>query len=163
MSCAEIKLIFNSTWIKVRGEGWVQIFKKCACETVRNIRGGLGLSWEEGGVPGTTRHLVSSVFQGRSVRFSQHSPTISFKKLRCFLHCKKRLLIFPSLAGMWLTKLSLAGNNKIIPGQGEFGQWHPGRGRENRKPFFTVCCKLLPTLCELMWPSLLLQYRRKKD
>jgi hypothetical protein len=27
------------------------------------------------------------------------------------LHCKKRLSIFSSPAGMWLTKLSLAGNN----------------------------------------------------
>jgi hypothetical protein len=38
------------------------------------------------------------------------------------LHCKKWLLIFPSLAGMSLTKLSLAWNNKIIPGQWEFGK-----------------------------------------
>jgi hypothetical protein len=34
---------------------------------------------------------------------------------------KKRLAIFPSQAEMSLTKLSLAGNNLIIPGQGEFG------------------------------------------
>ncbi len=26
----------------------------------------------------------------------------------------------------------------IIPGQGEFGKWHPGWGREYRKAFFTV-------------------------
>jgi hypothetical protein len=39
------------------------------------------------------------------------------------LHCKKRLPVsfFLSPAGMSLTKLSLAGNNLIIPGQGEFG------------------------------------------
>jgi len=37
------------------------------------------------------------------------------------LHCKKRLAIFPSPAGMSLTKLSLARNNFMIPGQGEFG------------------------------------------
>ncbi len=37
-------------------------------------------------------------------------------------HCKKRLSIFPSPGGMSLTKLSLAGNNKIFPSQGEFGQ-----------------------------------------
>jgi hypothetical protein len=30
------------------------------------------------------------------------------------LHCKKRLAIFPSLARMSITKLSLAGNNIII-------------------------------------------------
>jgi hypothetical protein len=34
---------------------------------------------------------------------------------------KKRLLFFPSPAGMSLTKLSLAGNNLITPVQGEFG------------------------------------------
>jgi hypothetical protein len=32
------------------------------------------------------------------------------------IHCKKRLAIFPSSAGMSLTKLYLAGNNLIIPG-----------------------------------------------
>ncbi len=42
---------------------------------------------------------------------------------------------------MSLTKLSLGGKNLIIPAQGEFGQWHPGRGRENGKPFFTVYVK----------------------
>jgi hypothetical protein len=31
------------------------------------------------------------------------------------VHCKKRSVIFPSLAGMSLTKLSLATNNLIIP------------------------------------------------
>ncbi len=40
-------------------------------------------------------------------------------------HCKKRLAVFPSPAWMSLTKLSLAGNNLIIPNQGEFGKWHP--------------------------------------
>jgi hypothetical protein len=35
---------------------------------------------------------------------------------------KKRLAVFPSPAGMSLTKLSLAGNNLILPGQGEFGK-----------------------------------------
>ncbi len=29
---------------------------------------------------------------------------------------------------MSLTKLSLARNNKIIPGQWKFGKWHPGLG-----------------------------------
>ncbi len=37
------------------------------------------------------------------------------------LHCKKRLAIFPSSAGISLIKLSLAGNNQIISPQGEFG------------------------------------------
>ncbi len=34
----------------------------------------------------------------------------------------KNLAIFASPAGMSLTKLSLAGNNLNIPGQGEFGK-----------------------------------------
>ncbi len=50
------------------------------------------------------------------------------------LHCKKRLATFPIPAGMSLTKLSLAGNNLIIPGQEEFCKWHPDWGRENRTP-----------------------------
>jgi hypothetical protein len=36
------------------------------------------------------------------------------------LHCKKRVAVFPSQDGMSLTKPSLAGNNLIIPAQGEF-------------------------------------------
>jgi hypothetical protein len=36
------------------------------------------------------------------------------------MHCKKMVASFPSPAGMSLTKLSLAGNNLIIPRQGEF-------------------------------------------
>ncbi len=47
-------------------------------------------------------------------------------------HCKKRLAVFPSPAGMSLTKLSLAGNYKIIPRQVEFGKCHPSWGRVNR-------------------------------
>jgi hypothetical protein len=35
---------------------------------------------------------------------------------------KKMLAIFPSPAGMSLTKLSLPGNNLKFPGQGEFGK-----------------------------------------
>jgi hypothetical protein len=46
------------------------------------------------------------------------------------LHCKKRLTFFTFPAGMSLTKLCLAGNILISPGQGEFGKWHPGWGRE---------------------------------
>jgi hypothetical protein len=41
---------------------------------------------------------------------------------KTIMHCKKRLAIFPSPAGMSLTKLSLAGNNLIIPAQGGFGK-----------------------------------------
>jgi len=35
---------------------------------------------------------------------------------------KKGYQLFPSPAGMSLTKLSLDGNNLRIPGQGEFGK-----------------------------------------
>jgi hypothetical protein len=38
------------------------------------------------------------------------------------LHCKERLMIFLSPDGMSLTKLSMAGNNLIFPGQGELGK-----------------------------------------
>ncbi len=53
---------------------------------------------------------------------SEKSVYIVLRKL------KKRFAIFPSPAGMSLTKLSLAGNNLIIPAQREFGKWHPGWG-----------------------------------
>jgi hypothetical protein len=36
--------------------------------------------------------------------------------------CKKRFAIFPSPDGMSFTKLPLAENNLIIPGQGKFGK-----------------------------------------
>jgi hypothetical protein len=38
------------------------------------------------------------------------------------VHCKKRFAVFPSPAGMSLTKPSLAENNLIIAAQGEFGK-----------------------------------------
>jgi hypothetical protein len=41
---------------------------------------------------------------------------------RFTVHDKKRLATFQSPAGMSLTKLSMAGNNLIIPAQGEFGK-----------------------------------------
>jgi hypothetical protein len=43
------------------------------------------------------------------------------------LHCKKRSAVFPSPAGMSLTKVSLAGNNDVPAGDGKIG-----------KPFITV-------------------------
>ncbi len=71
------------------------------------------------------------------------AKTYSENMLPKKVHCKKRLLlIFPSPGGVSLTKLLLAGNNKIFPGQGEFGQWHPGSGRENRETFLQ-CTSLL--------------------
>jgi hypothetical protein len=38
-----------------------------------------------------------------------------------YIHCKKRLAIFPSPAGMSPTKPSLAGDTLIFPQQREFG------------------------------------------
>ncbi len=51
----------------------------------------------------------------------------------CTAHCKKGLAIFPSSAGMSLTKLSLTRNYIIIPCQGEFGKWHPGWGPQSKE------------------------------
>jgi hypothetical protein len=48
-------------------------------------------------------------------------PNTAEKTTIAVVHCKKRLVTFPSPARMSLTKLSLAGNNLIIPCQGEFG------------------------------------------
>jgi hypothetical protein len=45
------------------------------------------------------------------------------------MHCKQRFTIFPSPAGLSLTKLSLAGNYLIIPGQGVFGDVLAGDGK----------------------------------
>jgi hypothetical protein len=44
---------------------------------------------------------------------TQNFPTI---------YTVKRLAIFTSPAGISLTKLAKAGNNLIIPGQGEYGE-----------------------------------------
>jgi hypothetical protein len=42
--------------------------------------------------------------------------------MKTHTHCKKMFAIFPSPGGMSLIKLSLDGNNLIIPVQGEFDQ-----------------------------------------
>jgi hypothetical protein len=62
-----------------------------------------------------------------------HLHCMSTRPTRRYLYIrrytvKKRLMNFPSPAGMSLTKLSLGGIILIIPGQGEFGKWHPGWG-----------------------------------
>ncbi len=73
---------------------------------------------------------------GQDVGPLQHS---SYQPLRAqsakLIHCKKKVSLFPSPAGMSMTKLSLGRNNQIIPVQGEFDQWHPSWGREKGKPF----------------------------
>jgi hypothetical protein len=61
-------------------------------------------------------------------------------RLQNTVHCKKRLAIFPSIAGMSLTKLSpaWAGNNLIIPGQGDLVIDIPV-GTEKSLTFFLQC------------------------
>jgi hypothetical protein len=77
--------------------------------------------------------LEYKLFLSRQLLFHlAHTTYLQDSKLfLCFLmqlnkataiHCKKRLPIFPSPAGMSLTKLYLGGKNLIIPRQGEFGQ-----------------------------------------
>jgi hypothetical protein len=58
-------------------------------------------------------------------------------KVKTVFTVKKSLPIFPTPAGMSLTKLSLAGTN-FIPRQGEFGKCRPSWGPEIIKLFFTV-------------------------
>ncbi len=67
---------------------------------------------------------------------------------RVCIHCKKVLAVFPSQVGMSLTKLSLAGNHLIIPGQGEFGKWHPRWGRENSWKTATLFYSVVPVLMQ---------------
>ncbi len=68
-----------------------------------------------------------------------------------YVHCKKRLAVFPSPAGMSLTKLSLAGNNLIIPGQTEFVRDIPTGDRKTAN-LFLQC-----TLTDIHNPVNLLQ------
>jgi hypothetical protein len=77
----------------------------------------------------STMKTVSFVFEKQEeIRRSdnlisslQRLLTLSSTRNYITIHCKKRLPFFPSPAGMSLTKLSLARNNLIIPGQGEIG------------------------------------------
>ncbi len=52
---------------------------------------------------------------------SRSGFAISISTSSFVLHCKKRLAVFPSPAGMSLAKLYLEVKNLVIPGQGEFG------------------------------------------
>jgi len=53
----------------------------------------------------------------------------------CYLNIYKKFTRF-----LHLFRLNIpgTGTGKIIPGQEEFGKWHPGWRREYPKPFFTV-------------------------
>jgi hypothetical protein len=84
---------------------------------------------------GGGRGLEPIITKAKSVGIFQYYPFHARYKRphqdKYIRHCKKRLTIFPSPAGMSLTKLSLTGNNLIIAGQGEFGKVHSDWGREN--------------------------------
>jgi hypothetical protein len=73
-------------------------------------------------------HLAAAKSSGKGISYfhflslyRSSFPTISVLCKYIALHYKNRLAIFPSPAGISLNKLSLSGNNLIIPGQGEFG------------------------------------------
>jgi hypothetical protein len=69
--------------------------------------------------PGHTLFKVKRKY--RRLQLQGYTDSISsFTREPFLVHCKKRLSIFPSPAGMPLTKLSMAGNNLIISDQGEF-------------------------------------------
>ncbi len=82
-------------------------------------RWSLRRAWSEGRplYPNTTRsswppwqnRRKMRSLSGSSHTLVAHTPAVNYSCC-CLLHCKKRLLIFPSPAGMPLTKLSLAGN-----------------------------------------------------
>jgi hypothetical protein len=73
------------------------------------LEGSPTLPWDSDSVSATALSYVIVSYQSAAAGFA--AP-----------HCKKMLPIFPSPGRMSLTKLSLAGNILIIPGQGEFGQ-----------------------------------------
>jgi hypothetical protein len=76
---------------------------------------------------------------------SQTKPLLVATFYRCdLLHCKKRFAIFPSPAGMSLTKLSLGGN---IPTQGEFSDIPAGDGKIVKT--FLQCVSPLSTFLSL--------------
>jgi len=64
------------------------------------------------------------------------------------IHCKKSLSIFPSPAGMSLTKLSLTGKKLIIPGQGELWSVTPRLGTGKSINFFTVYANICSGLAD---------------
>ncbi len=54
------------------------------------------------------------------------------------IHCRKRLTLFPSPAGMSLTKLSLVGNNLIIPAWERLFSDNPARDGKIGNLFYSV-------------------------
>jgi len=66
------------------------------------------------------KQIVSKVYYTVSSAW-QHDLNINAGIIARGFHTVKKLSFLPSLLGMSLTKLSLAGNNLIIPSQREFG------------------------------------------
>jgi hypothetical protein len=64
-------------------------------------------------------YLSETQYSDKQTKRGRELPEVG--KSSKHVHRKKRLAIFPTPAGMSLTKLSLDGNNLIISVQGEFG------------------------------------------
>ncbi len=74
-------------------------------------------------------YLPSNIKTSKNARSFKHAYS---RHSGYYYTVKKGYRFSRPLLWMSLTKLSLTGKNWIIPGQWEFGQWHPGWGRENR-------------------------------
>jgi hypothetical protein len=85
---------------------------------------------QEAGLPETQEEAYARV---------RASPSSSegFAFLGIPVHCKKRLAIFPSPAGMSLTKLSLATGNNLTSRESFVSDIPAGTGKSNNL-FFTV-------------------------
>ncbi len=88
----------------------------------------------------TYRNVIFIQITNRDYVNPAHYTYVTFIDiLNTQVHCKKRLMTFLSPAGMSPTKLSLAGNNLIFPGQGELGLVTG----KMANLFFTVYCLVM--------------------
>ncbi len=133
-------LIFYLVWREwTQKEPQIFITWLCACISWWKLREGEMLGWDCYCVcvrmelfftVHTTGQQFSSIFFVFGIEFF-------------WLHRKKSFSIFPSPAGMSLTKLSLGGNYDVIcklflPMQGEFGKRHPQMGGKSKSFFYGV-------------------------
>jgi len=72
----------------------------------------------------------------------------NFFQIIIHLHCKKGLTVFPSPAGMSLTKLSLAGNN--LPSSSPRKVWSK-RTQESRRFFYSALVNYFREICPLQY------------
>jgi hypothetical protein len=127
--------------VDIRSKDWLKLFWECINGKLFTVRfklqrqslagKKLPLTWKEF-ISQSEGEKFSSYLQACIV-ISKEYVTIIYIIIFIFisssiicimllnLHCKKSFTIFPSPAGMSLTKLSLAGKNSIIPGQRMFG------------------------------------------